>query len=41
MAELASETAEHDLVIKALEPMDESRKCFRLIGEVMICVGIV
>ena len=30
--ELDNETQEHDLVLKALEPMDPSRKSFRLIG---------
>ena len=30
--ELDHETQEHDLVLKALEPMDPSRKSFRLIG---------
>lgn len=31
-----AEAAEHDLVIKQLEPMDKSRKCFRLIGDVLV-----
>lgn len=30
--EFDNETQEHALVLKALEPMDPSRKCFRLIG---------
>ncbi len=36
MNELASEIGEHDVVTKALEPMDGTRKCFRLIGEVLV-----
>ncbi len=36
MNELGSEISEHDVVTKALEPMDASRKCFRLIGEVLV-----
>jgi len=28
--------AEHDLVIKTLEPLDGSRKCFRLVGDVLV-----
>jgi len=31
-----AEAAEHDLVIKQLEPMDKARKCYRLIGDVMV-----
>lgn len=34
--ERRSEVAEHDLVIKTLEPLDVDRKCFRLVGEVMV-----
>ncbi len=30
--ELESDTSEHDLVIKTLEPMDPARKCYRQIG---------
>lgn len=30
--ELASESHEHDLVLKALEPMDGDRKCYRVVG---------
>jgi prefoldin subunit 2 len=32
IVELESESAEHDLVVKALEPMEPSRKCYRQIG---------
>lgn len=28
--------AEHDLVIKTLEPLDAARKCFRLVGDVLV-----
>jgi hypothetical protein len=31
-----AEAAEHDLVIKQLEPMDKTRKCYRLIGDVLV-----
>jgi hypothetical protein len=31
-----AEAAEHDLVIKQLEPMDKTRKCHRLIGDVLV-----
>mmetsp|Transcript_22648 Transcript_22648/g.62867 ORF Transcript_22648/g.62867 Transcript_22648/m.62867 type:complete len:144 (+) Transcript_22648:215-646(+) len=34
--ELEGDVQEHDLVIKSLEPMDASRKCFRLIGGVLV-----
>lgn len=33
---LPAEAAEHDLVIKQLEPMDKGRKCYRLIGDVLV-----
>eukprot|EP00798_Chlamydomonas_sp_ICE-L_P001994 gene1994-33417_t len=36
ITELTAEVAEHDLVLKALTPMDTSRKCFRLIGDVLV-----
>lgn len=36
ITELAAESAEHELVVKALEPMDTNRKCFRLVGEVLV-----
>lgn len=32
----AAEASEHDLVIKQLEPMDKTRKCHRLIGDVLV-----
>lgn len=34
--ERQQEVAEHDLVIKTLEPLDAERKCFRLVGEVLV-----
>lgn len=34
--ELEAELSEHDLVIKTLEPLDKERKCFRLIGGVLV-----
>lgn len=34
--DLESEAQEHELVIKALEPMDPQRKCFRLVGDVLV-----
>ncbi|KAK9907474.1 hypothetical protein WJX75_004342 [Coccomyxa subellipsoidea] len=34
--ELASESREHDLVLKALEPMDGDRKCYRVVGEILV-----
>jgi prefoldin subunit 2 len=36
MTELSAEIAEHDVVMKTLEPMDAKRKCFRLVGEVLV-----
>lgn len=36
VAELNGDLAEHDVVLKALEPMDAKRKCFRLIGDVLV-----
>ena len=30
--DLAADEGEHDLVVRALEPMDGGRKCFRLVG---------
>lgn len=36
MTELSSEASEHEQVIKALDPMEPSRKCFRLIGDVLV-----
>ncbi|KAI7835553.1 hypothetical protein COHA_010547 [Chlorella ohadii] len=34
--ERQQEVAEHDLVIKTLEPLEAGRKCFRLVGEVLV-----
>jgi prefoldin subunit 2 len=34
--ERQQEVAEHDLVIKTLAPLDADRKCFRLVGEVLV-----
>ena len=30
--ELAAESQEHDLVLKALEPMDGARRCYRVVS---------
>ncbi|KAA6396496.1 MAG: putative prefoldin subunit 2 [Streblomastix strix] len=34
--ELDGEKAEHKLVIETLTPMDPARKCFRLVGDVLV-----
>eukprot|EP00887_Chlorella_sp_A99_P006067 scaffold22.g6067.t1 len=34
--ERQTDVAEHDLVIKTLEPLDGGRKCHRLVGEVLV-----
>ena len=34
--EMQQEVLEHENVIKALQPMDTGRRCFRLVGEVMV-----
>ena len=34
--DIESQAQEHEGVIKALEPLDNSRKCFRLIGGVLV-----
>ncbi len=34
--ERQQEVAEHDLVIKSLDPLDGERKCFRLVGDVLV-----
>lgn len=34
--ERQQEMSEHDLVIKTLEPLEGGRKCFRLVGEVLV-----
>lgn len=36
MATMESDLHEHEIVLKALEPMDGDRKCFRLIGGVLV-----
>ena len=33
---VAAEAAEHDLVIKQLEPMESTRRCYRMIGDVLV-----
>lgn len=41
--ELESKVQEHTLVLKTLEPLEEGRKCFRLVGGVLVeqNVGVV
>ncbi|KAF6255736.1 Prefoldin subunit-domain-containing protein [Scenedesmus sp. NREL 46B-D3] len=34
--DIETEAAEHDLVLKQLEPMDKSRRCYRMIGDVLV-----
>ena len=36
ISELETERNEHDLVIKTLTPLDNDRKCFRLVGGVLV-----
>eukprot|EP01130_Rhizamoeba_saxonica_P012394 TRINITY_DN5214_c0_g2_i1.p1 TRINITY_DN5214_c0_g2~~TRINITY_DN5214_c0_g2_i1.p1 ORF type:complete len:135 (+),score=37.50 TRINITY_DN5214_c0_g2_i1:19-423(+) len=36
ITELEGERDEHDLVINSMEDMDDSRRCFRLIGGVLV-----
>lgn len=36
IADLEGESAEHELVIKALQPMDKARRCYRMIGDVLV-----
>lgn len=36
IAELESEAKEHELVIKTMGPMESERKCFRLVGGVLV-----
>lgn len=33
---VSPEAQEHDLVIKQLQPMDKTRKCYRMIGDVLV-----
>ncbi|WIA31332.1 hypothetical protein OEZ86_002233 [Tetradesmus obliquus] len=34
--DIETEAAEHDLVLKQLEPMDKGRRCYRMIGDVLV-----
>eukprot|EP00877_Chromochloris_zofingiensis_P004872 jgi/Chrzof1/14386/Cz09g00260.t1 len=36
IADLEAEANEHQLVLKTLEPMDSSRTCYRMIGDVLV-----
>ena len=36
LTELEMERNEHDLVVKAIEPLDGDRKCYRMIGGVLV-----
>ena len=36
ISDLQAEAAEHDLVVKALKPMDKDRRCYRMIGDVLV-----
>ncbi|GIL91654.1 hypothetical protein Vretimale_9589 [Volvox reticuliferus] len=36
ITELAAEATEHKLVLEALEKVDKDRKCFRLVGDVLV-----
>jgi prefoldin subunit 2 len=36
LGDLEAEAAEHALVEKALAPMDSSRRCFRMVGDVLV-----
>mmetsp|Transcript_24048 Transcript_24048/g.65057 ORF Transcript_24048/g.65057 Transcript_24048/m.65057 type:complete len:138 (-) Transcript_24048:452-865(-) len=36
IAELDAEHSEHNLVISTLEPLEPNRRCFRMIGEVLV-----
>lgn len=36
LSDIEQEAQEHDLVIKQLQPMDKSRKCYRMIGDVLV-----
>lgn len=36
-SDLAAESQEHDLVLKALEPLDAGRKCYRVVRPVQMC----
>ena len=34
--ELRNEVSEHEQVLRALEPMDANRRCYRLVGDVLV-----
>ena len=36
ISELEGEKYEHELVIKTIDPMSDDRKCYRLIGGVLV-----
>lgn len=36
ITELEMEVSEHSLVINAIQPLDQSRKCYRMIGGVLV-----
>ncbi|EFJ47276.1 hypothetical protein VOLCADRAFT_105238 [Volvox carteri f. nagariensis] len=36
ITELAAEVTEHKLVLEALEKVDKDRKCFRLVGDMLV-----
>ncbi len=36
LQELKLEVSQHEMVIKTLQPMDTGRKCFRLVGDVLV-----
>lgn len=36
LQELRLEVTQHEMVIKTLQPMDAGRKCFRLVGDVLV-----
>jgi prefoldin subunit 2 len=36
ITELSMDATEHELVISTLEPLDKARKCFRLVGDVLV-----
>ncbi|KAF0895724.1 hypothetical protein E2562_014335 [Oryza meyeriana var. granulata] len=36
ITELEMEVSEHSLVISAIEPLDQSRRCYRMIGGVLV-----
>ncbi|ESQ47611.1 hypothetical protein EUTSA_v10021707mg [Eutrema salsugineum] len=36
ITELEMQVSEHSLVINAIQPLDQSRKCFRMIGGVLV-----